>query len=182
MKSARRQSREFALQALYQWQLAGQDLADIEKQYAVAEGFDKADAKFFSLLTSGVIKHHDALRDSLAPHIDRVWSEVSPIERAVLLIAAHELSAMAETPYRVIINEAIELAKSFGGTDGHKYVNGVLDKLAAMSRAPEMSAHAENPELATKPKVARKPPTVVTKPRRVAKVPPTVTTKSTAKT
>ena len=182
MKSARRRSREFALQALYQWQLAGQDLTDIEKQYALAEGFDKADAKLFSLLTSGVIKHHDALRESLAPYLDRVWNEVSPIERAVLLIAAHELNAMAETPYRVIINEAIELAKSFGGTDGHKYVNGVLDKFAAHARAPELSAHAENPALSMKPKVARKLPTVVTKPRRVAKVPPTVTTKSTAKT
>lgn len=182
MKSARRRSREFALQALYQWQLAGQDLTDIEKQYALAEGFDKADAKLFSLLTSGVIKHHDALRESLAPYLDRVWTDVSPIERAVLLIAAHELNAMAQTPYRVIINEAIELAKSFGGTDGHKYVNGVLDKFAAHARAPELLAHAENPELTMKPKVARKPPTVVTKPRRVAKAPPTVTTKSTAKT
>ena len=182
MKSARRRSREFALQALYQWQLAGQDLTDIEKQYALAEGFGKADAKLFSLLTSGVIKHHDALRESLAPYLDRVWNEVSPIERAVLLIAAHELNAMAETPYRVIINEAIELAKSFGGTDGHKYVNGVLDKFAAHARAPELSAHAGNPALSIKPKVARKPPTVVTKPRRVAKVQTTVTTKPTAKT
>lgn len=181
MKSARRRSRELALQALYQWQLAGQSLADIEKQYAAAEGFEKADAKLFSLLVSGVIKHHDSLQEQLAPSLDRVWNEVSPIERAVLLIAAHELSAMADTPYRVIINEAIELAKSFGGTDGHKYVNGVLDKLAAQVRAGEIAYGAENPETAVKPRVARKTPTVVTKVRRVAKVPAKVTTKSTTK-
>ncbi len=144
MKSARRRSREFALQALYQWQLAGQSLAEIEKQYAGAEGFDKADAPLFSLLVSGVIKHQASLQERLSPSLDRAWTEVSPIERAVLLIAAHELSAMAETPYRVIINEAIELAKSFGGTDGHKYVNGVLDKLAAQVRADEIAFQAEN--------------------------------------
>ena len=181
MKSARRRSREFALQALYQWQLAGQSLADIEKQYAAAEGFDKADSKLFSLLVSGVIKHQESLQEKLSPNLDRAWNEVSPIERAVLLIAAHELSAMADTPYRVILNEAIELAKSFGGTDGHKYVNGVLDKLAAQLRAEEIAYRAENPQTAVKPRVAKKIPTVVTKTRRVAKVPATVTTKSTTK-
>ena len=139
MKNARRRSREFALQALYQWQLAGQSLDDLEKQYAGMEGFDKADSKLFSLLLSGVIKHQESLQESLVPHLDRIWNEVSPIERSVLLIAAHELSAMAETPYRVIINEAIELAKSFGGTDGHKYVNGVL------SSWPRRCAHRNWP-------------------------------------
>ena len=182
MKSARRRSREFALQALYQWQLAGQSLAELEKQYAGAEGFDKADANLFSLLVSGVIKRQESLQASLAPNLDRVWNEVSPVERAVLLIAAHELSAMADTPYRVVINEAIELTKSFGGTDGHKYVNGVLDKLAAQVRAPEIAYQTENPGTVAKPRVARKTPTVVTKVRRAAKVPPKVSTKATTKT
>ena len=181
MKNARRRSREFALQALYQWQLAGQSLDDLEKQYAGMEGFDKADSKLFSLLLSGVIKHQESLQESLVPHLDRVWNEVSPIERGVLLIAAHELSAMAETPYRVIINEAIELAKSFGGTDGHKYVNGVLDKLAAQVRASEMAYQAENPGTVAKPRLARKAPTVVTKVRRTAKVPAKVSTKASTK-
>ena len=181
MKSARRRSREFAVQALYQWQLAGQSLADIEKQYAAAEGFEKADAKLFSLLVSGVIKHHESLQERLVPNLDRLWNEVSPIERAVLLIAAHELSAMADTPYRVIINEAIELAKSFGGTDGHKYVNGVLDKLAAQVRVDEIACYAANPATAAKPRAVQKTPTVVTKARRVAKVPAKVSTKSSAK-
>ncbi len=182
MKNARRRSREFAVQALYQWQLAGQSLADIEKQYQAMDGFEKADSKLFSLLVSGVIKHRAALQEQLVPNLDRAWMEVSPIERAVLLIAAQELSAMAETPYRVIINEAIELAKSFGGTDGHKYVNGVLDKLAAQVRSPEVAFQSENPASAVKPRVARKTPTVVTKARRVAKVPPKVSIKSTTKT
>ena len=180
MKSARRRSREFALQALYQWQLAGQDLADIEKQYAAAEGFDKADAKLFSLLVSGVIKHRDALEGALSPHLDRVWTEVSPIERAVLLIAAQELTAMADTPYRVIINEAIELAKSFGGTDGHKYVNGVLDKFAALARATEIEIQGERPA-PSRARAAKPAPTVTTKARRVAKVPATVTKKTATK-
>ncbi len=180
MKSARRRSREFALQALYQWQLAGQSLAEIEKQYVAAEGFDKADAKLFALLVSGVIKHRDELEGALSPHLDRVWNEVSPIERAVLLIAAQELTAMADTPYRVIINEAIELAKSFGGTDGHKYVNGVLDKFAATARATEIDAQGERP--APKRARAEKPaPTVTTKARRVAKAPATVSKKGSSK-
>lgn len=181
MKSARRRSRELALQALYQWQLAGQSLADIEKQYAAAEGFEKADAKLFSLLVSGVIKHQESLQGKLVPNLDRAWNEVSPVERAVLLIAAQELTAMADTPYRVIINEAIELAKSFGGTDGHKYVNGVLDKFAAQVRAEEIALQAGNPAVAKKSRAVKKMPTVVTKARRVAKVPPKVSTKSSTK-
>ncbi len=170
MKSARRRSREFTVQALYQWQLAGQSLDDIEKQYVAMEGFEKADAKLFSLLVSGVIKHQEDLREKLTPFLDRPWDEVSPIERAVLLIAAHELMSMADTPYRVIINEAIELAKSFGGTDGHKYVNGVLDQLATQVRAEEIAFQGGTPATPPKPRAEKKAPTVVTKVRRVTKV------------
>ncbi|MEQ1516203.1 MAG: transcription antitermination factor NusB [Usitatibacteraceae bacterium] len=142
MKSARRRSREFALQALYQWQLAGQSIADIENQYAQADGFGKADANLFSLILSGVLKHEQMLKEKLAPHLDRPWKEVSPIESAILLIGAFELMNLPETPYRVIINEAIELGKTFGGTDGHRYVNGILDKLAAIVRAHEIDSPA----------------------------------------
>jgi transcription antitermination protein NusB len=139
--SARRLAREFVLQALYQWQLAGQSVAFIEKQFAEAEGFDKADRNFFSALLKSAIQHADATRDAVMPHLDRPWEELSPIERGVLLLSGHELLASPDVPYRVVINEAIELAKSYGGTDGHKYVNGVLDKLAAAARADEI-AHA----------------------------------------
>jgi N utilization substance protein B len=139
MKSPRRRSREFALQAMYQWQLAQQSVGEIELQYKTAEGFDKADQALFKTIVVGIIQNAAALEASLVPHLDRGWAEVSPVERSVLLIAGFELIHIPETPYRVIINEAIELAKSFGGTDGHKYVNGVLDKLAAIVRAEEIA-------------------------------------------
>jgi N utilization substance protein B len=139
-KSPRRRAREFALQALYQWQIAGQSLAFIEKQFGEAEHFERADARFFNALVAGVMKHHDALAAALAPHLDRQWAEVSPIEKGALLIGALELAHMPQTPYRVVINEAIELGKLFGGTDGHKYVNGILDKLAIELRRDEGEA------------------------------------------
>jgi N utilization substance protein B len=143
--SARRLAREFVLQALYQWQLAGQSIPDMEKQFAEAEGFNRADRTFFSKLLKATIKHAEASREALVPHLDRPWDELSPIERGVLLLSGHELLAAPDVPYRVVINEAIELAKSYGGTDGHKYVNGVLDKLAAVVRADEIAHAAKGP-------------------------------------
>jgi transcription antitermination protein NusB len=170
MKSARRRSREFAVQALYQWQLAGQSVSEIEKQYAEAEGFGKADAPFFVALINGVTKESESLIEQLVPHLDRPWVEVSPIERGVMLLSGFELAHIVETPYRVIINEAIELAKSFGGTDGHKYVNGVLDKYAAVIRADEI-AHQGTGAETRKPRVAKVAAAVTVKPRRIAKKP-----------
>ena len=169
MKSARRRSREFALQALYQWQLAGQSLSDIEQQYAQADGFAKADSALFLTILSGVLKHAETLKEKLQPHLDRPWKEVSPIESGILLMGAFELENMRETPYRVIINEAIELAKSFGGTDGHKYVNGILDKLAANVRVDEVGVQSSTPT----PKPAKETPTVkvTTRTRRAVKTP-----------
>ena len=169
MKSARRRAREFALQAIYQWQLAGQTLADIEQQYVQADGFAKADSALFANILSGVLKQSETLIATLQPHLDRPWKEVSPIEGAVLLIGAFELENMPETPYRVIINEAIELAKAFGGTDGHKYANGILDKLAAISRSEESALQGATRDVSPVPKkVAVK---VLTKARRVMKSP-----------
>jgi N utilization substance protein B len=168
MKSARRRSREFALQALYQWQIAGQSASELEKQYADAEGFAKADPALFSVLVKGVLKAAGPLGEQLTSHLDRGWEEVSPVERAILLLGAYELVSMPETPYRVILNEAIELAKSFGGTDGHKYVNGILDKLAAVVRADEISL--QSTAAAPRPRRASKPTASVTvKPRRTVK-------------
>ena len=174
MKNARRRAREFALQAIYQWQLAGQDFSDIEKQYADADGFAKADLPLFQLLVKSAIKNSQALSEQLTPHLDRPWHEVSPIERSIMLQGAIELTQMPETPYRVIINEAIELAKSFGGTDGHKYVNGVLDKLAAVVRADEIAYQNENPtprkpRAESTAKAAATAPTVTVKTRRITK-------------
>jgi len=137
MKSARRRSREFALQGLYSWLLAGQQVLDIAAQLETAKGFDRADGAYFSLLLGGVIEQQQALEAALVPCLDRRVNELSPVERAILLLGAWELKNSAEVPYRVVINEAVELAKSFGGTDGHKYVNGVLDKLAKSLRGQE---------------------------------------------
>ncbi|MDP2823312.1 MAG: transcription antitermination factor NusB [Sulfuritalea sp.] len=137
-KSPRRRAREFVIQGLYQWQVGDQDAAAIQIQAEGVAGFDKADGELYNTLLAETRQHAEALKLDLAPHIDRAWNEVSPIERCVLLLGACELKLHLETPYRVIINEAIELAKTFGGTDGHKFVNGVLDKLAAVLRATEM--------------------------------------------
>ena len=137
-KSPRRRAREFVIQGLYQHLVGNQDSAAIEAQAASVAGFDKGDTELYKSLLHGALADAVALQELLAPHIDRQWDEVSPIERSILLLGACELKSHAETPYRVVINEAIELAKTFGGTDGHKFVNGVLDKLAPELRPDEM--------------------------------------------
>ena len=137
MKSARRRSRELALQGLYAWQLAGDAAPDLRAQLADSQGFDKADRKYFARLLDGTIDEAAALEGLIAPALDRPLKELSPVERGILLLAAFELKNAPEIPYKVVINEAIELAKSFGGTDGHKYVNGVLDKLVPGLRPDE---------------------------------------------
>ncbi|MCP5267531.1 MAG: transcription antitermination factor NusB [Zoogloeaceae bacterium] len=137
-KSPRRRAREFALQGLYQWKVGGADEAAIEAHMQGIAGFDKADRNFFLDILRGVLKLREPLCDAIQQHIDRGMDELSPIEACILLVGAYELQAHPETPYRVIINEAIELTKSYGGTDGHKYVNGVLDKLAAKYRPVEV--------------------------------------------
>ena len=137
-KSPRRRAREFVIQGLYQWQVGGQDAAAIQVQAEGVAGFDKADRELYDTLLVEARQNAEALQLDLVPYIDRTWNEVSPIERCILLLGACELRLHPETPYRVIINEAIELAKTFGGIDGHKFVNGVLDKLAAVLRAAEI--------------------------------------------
>jgi len=139
-KSARRRAREFVLQGLYQWRVGGADEAAIEAYAPEMEGFAKADREFFVGTLRGVIGQREALVAQVTAHLDRPFSELSPIEACVLLLGAFELSFHPETPYRVVINESIELAKAFGGTDGHKYVNGVLDKVAAQVRPDEVAA------------------------------------------
>ena len=137
-KSPRRRAREFVIQGLYQWQVGDQDEAAIQVQAESVAGFDKADRELYLALLRETRQQAASLQAELAPHIDRHWDEVSPIERCILLLGACELKLHPETPYRVIINEAIELAKTFGGTDGHKFVNGVLDKLAPELRPDEI--------------------------------------------
>ena len=139
-KSPRRRAREFALQGLYQRRVGGHDEASIEAHLQDSPGFDKADREFFLDLLQGVLRSHTSLCERLQPYLDRPFAELSPIEACILLAGAYELANHPQTPYRVVINEAIELTKGFGGTDGHKYVNGVLDKLAAELRPVEVEA------------------------------------------
>ena len=139
-KSARRRSRESALQGLYQWLVSGEDIGVIDAHMREQDGFGKADAGHFDALLHGCVLEAADLDAVLARHVDRKTTELSPIEHAVLMIGAYELKHCMDVPYKVAINEAVELAKSFGGTDGHKYVNGVLDRAAIDLRPLEVQA------------------------------------------
>ena len=139
-KSQRRRSRELALQGLYEWLLSGADPASIDAHMREHEGFDKCDSVHFDALLHGCIAEAADLDAVLARHVDRKTTELSPVEHGVLLIGVYELKHCIDIPYKVAINEAVELAKSFGGTDGHKYVNGVLDKAATDLRSAEVQA------------------------------------------
>ena len=139
-RSARRRSRELAVQGLYQWLVAREDAGAIEAHLAEAPEFGKADREHFSTLLHGAIRDLDTLHEALAPALDRTLAELSPVEHATLLVGVFELAQHPEIPYRVVINEAVELAKTFGGTDGFRYVNGVLDRVASRLRAVEVAA------------------------------------------
>jgi N utilization substance protein B len=139
-RTPRHRAREFALQGLYQWLLNNEPASKVVNHIRAAHGFDKADGEHFTVLLNGAIGSSVELRETFAPLVDRGINELSPVEHAVLLIGAYELKNNLEIPYRVVINEAVELTKSFGGIDGHKYVNGVLDKLAAKLRPDEVAS------------------------------------------
>lgn len=140
MRSPRRRAREFALQGLYQWQLTGQSAGPIGRDLAELDDHEAADREFLARELEGVIASAEELRALLEPLADRKWEEVSPVERAILMIGGWELLRLPEVPYRVAINEAIELAKRFGGAEGHRYVNGILDRVAAQLRPEEVAA------------------------------------------
>jgi len=139
--SSRHRAREFVVQGLYQFLVGGQDAAAIQIQAESVAGFHKADNAFYLQLLHEALDSIPTLHADITPHISRPWEEISPIERSVLLLGACEFRFHPETPYRVIINECVELTKTFGGTDGHKFVNGVLDKIAAALRTVEIAAH-----------------------------------------
>ena len=142
-KSPRHRARELAMQGIYQWRVTGGDEAKIEKQIHAEKNLGRYDKDLFSRLLRGALGQHTDIEALIAPHLDRPLIELSPVEFAVLLLATFELLQHPEVPYRVVINEAVELAKTFGGTDGYKYVNGVLDRLAAQLRAPEFAGRGK---------------------------------------
>jgi N utilization substance protein B len=143
-RSARRRSRELALQGLYEWLVSGTDAGVIDAHMREQEGFDKADRGHFDALLHGCILEAADLDAVLSKFVDRKTNELSPVEHGVLMIGTYELKHCIDIPYKVAINEAVELAKSFGGTDGHKYVNGVLDKAASELRPAEVQASVKS--------------------------------------
>ncbi len=138
MKTARRQARQLAMQALYAWQLSGGD--PLEEARSI-EGYEKSD--FLDTLVRGVRERADELEKMITPHLDRPFARLSPVERAILYIGAFELAEHPKTPFKVVLNEAIELGKSFGGSEGHRFVNGVLERIATTLR-PEEVAKSRN--------------------------------------
>jgi len=139
-KSARRRSREVALQGLYEWLVSGSAASLIDAHMREQDDFAKCDAAHFDALLHGCIGEAVDIDTLLSKHVDRKTTQLSPIEHGVLMIGVYELKHCISIPYKVAINEAVELAKGFGGTDGHKYVNGVLDKAAAELRPVEVEA------------------------------------------
>jgi N utilization substance protein B len=139
-KPGRSRAREFALQALYQKLVGKNALPEIDAFTRELAGFSKADALHFAALLYGCSDEMDALDALIVPLLDRKLDEISPIEHAVLWIGAYELKHCLEVPWRVVLNECIELAKEFGGSDGHKYINAVLNQLAPQLRAAEVSS------------------------------------------
>ena len=136
----RRVARSLAMQALYQWHMAGQSLNEIEAQFRVDNDFSGVDGAYFHDILTGVARQKTELDKSFAPFLSIPLEELDPVELAILRLSAWELTSRVDVPYKVVINEGIELAKVFGATDGHKFVNGVLDKLAPVLRAAEVKA------------------------------------------
>jgi N utilization substance protein B len=140
MSRKRSQARSHAVQALYQWQMTGDDVTGIVNQFLVEYRDSDFDSGYFRELLTGVTGNLERLDQALGPNLDRAINSVDPVERAILRLGAFELADKPEIPYRVVINEAVELAKVYGAEQGHKYINGVLDKLAQQLRAFEVKA------------------------------------------
>lgn len=137
LSRARSQARLCVMQALYQWQMTGQDFAEIRAQFEGRDELSGADRKYFDELLQGAIERHEELAALIVGYADRPWEQLDPIERAILLLGMLELVARLDVPYRVVVNEAVELSKKFGATDSYKYVNALLDKAARDRRAAE---------------------------------------------
>ncbi len=140
LAAERRKARHYGMQALYQWYMAGASLTDIEAEFRADYDFSQVDLAYFQALLHEIPGCVDELEEILEPLLDRGLDELDPIERTLLRMGTFELAKRPDVPYKVVINEAVALAKKFGATDGHKYINGVLDKVARQLRKPEVDA------------------------------------------
>jgi transcription antitermination protein NusB len=138
-------ARRCAVQALYQWQLAGQDPNEILREFVAERELVRVNLEYFSTLTREIPNKIDVLLQDIHPALDRAWMKLGPVERSVLLVGAYELRFCPHIPWRVVVNEAIELCKMFGADEAHKYINGVLDKVARAIRTIEFGEHATEP-------------------------------------
>jgi len=137
--SARRKARRFAMQGLYQWQMTGTSVRDIEKQFLEENDMKKVDMVYFRELMSGVVTQLDVIEEKIEPLLDRKLSDLDPVTLAILRLSTFELKDRIDVPYRIVINEGIELAKDFGSEDSHRFVNGILDKISKEFRKVELS-------------------------------------------
>ena len=144
MSLAKTKARECAVQALYQWQVSGESLARIERNFLEEERLKGAKKKYFSEIFHGVPKQLNIIDQALAEFVDRAVEKIDPVERAILRIGVYELINRLDTPYRVIINEGVNLAKCFGADGSHKYVNSILDKVSKKQRAMEIKSKADD--------------------------------------
>lgn len=140
LPSTRRKARQLLVQALYQWQLSGSDLHSIEAEFFVDNDMRKVDTEFFRELLHGIPRRLDELDAVYGGHLDRKNTDLDPVSRALLRMGSYELCYRIDVPYKVAINEAVNLAKTFGPTDAYKYINGILDKVAAERRVVEVKA------------------------------------------
>ena len=140
--SQRHRAREAVIQALYQWEISGYSMIEVAAIFRADHDLKRADIPFFNEALTAIDRGHDDLVDLLKPCLSRDFSELTPIERNILLLGAYELSNRIDIPFKVVISEAVTLSKKFGATDGHKFVNGVLDQLATSVRITEIQAQA----------------------------------------
>ena len=138
LAAQRRKARHYGLQALYQWSMAGSTLSDIEAEFRTDNDFRHTDGEYFTALLKGVASDVDALETLFSPCLDRALDDLDPIERNLLRMGTFELLDRIDVPYKVVINEAVSLAKKFGASESHRYINGVLDKVARELRSVEL--------------------------------------------
>ena len=152
MSRSRSLARRRAVQALYVWQMTEQDLADIDEQFVIEQDMKNVDLDYFKELLHKVPANLTAIDEKLEPVLDRPFAEIDPIEKAVMRIGVYELEYRIDIPYKVVINEAVQLAKTFGADQSHKYVNGILDNIAKNSRAEEIAFKAKQTKTKATPK------------------------------